>query len=392
MIDLVGGRGGRWHAVSGCDIVPVDSLLDRKEHSGCNTLHHVVTLLCYVIPRWDVCTMKPQVNSPIICKSPELPAAESCVIISKEFVWFATFKKHCLQLHSRVSTASVDGHDLVYIQFIHVNSADQWLGSILHLYVVNHRWHTLVSQLAMFLFNRTNTTSTVNSYSSTSFFRVFSHLLISISVAALVCTCVFPVRVSDTQWCMHTEFVFTCSTFHCHWRAKLMPFNIVSSSARLIYLASFSGHSQQASSSTVLCLSNATPIAKELASTHTFSFCPSTHQSPWAWLSRRTESTVSDIICCSMLTLVSSSQPFVTELALLLSTPQATWSQPNTGKCLTSLPHKENTARCVTISGASETMLPRFHCNLPCYITTTNPNTRVPSSNRFGSLHSSKSS
>ena len=140
--------------------------------------------------------------------------------------------------------------------------------------------------------------STVNSYSSTSFFRVFSCLLISISVAALVRTHVLPVRVSDTQWCTHTESVFLCSTLHYHWRAKLMPFNTASSLARLIFGASFSGHSQQASSSTVSCLSNATPIAKELASTHMFSSHPSTYQSPWTGLSHHTESTLYAAASC----------------------------------------------------------------------------------------------
>ena len=208
-------------------------------------------------------------------------------------------------------------------------------------------------------------------------------------MAALVRTRVLPVRVSDTQWCAHTGSVFTCSALHCHWRAKLMPFNTASSSARLICWASFSGRSQQASSSTVSCLSNATPIAKELASTQTFSSRPSTHQSPWTGSSHCTESTISDIIRCGKLSFVLSSQPFVTELALLLSTPQATRSQPHTGKCPTSLLHKENSARRVTISGASGTMLPRFHRNLPCSVATANPNTRAPSSNRSVSLHSS---
>ena len=68
-------------------------------------------------------------------------------------------------------------------------------------------------------------------------------LLISISVAALVRTRALPVRVSDTQWCTHTESVFTCSTLHCHWRDNLMPFNTASRLARLICWASFSGRS-----------------------------------------------------------------------------------------------------------------------------------------------------
>ena len=136
---------------------------------------------------------------------------------------------------------------------------------------------------------------------------------------------------------------------------------------------SFSGRSQQASSNTVSYLSNATLIAKELASTHTFSSRPSTHQSPWAGSSCCTESTVSDIIRCSKLSLVSSFQPFVIELTLLLSTLQITLSQPHTEKCPTSFPHKENTACHMTISGASGTMLPCFHRNLPCSITTCQP-------------------
>ena len=143
-----------------------------------------------------------------------------------------------------------------------------------------------------------------------------------------------------------------------------MPFNTASRSARLIYWVSFSGRSQQASSNTVLCLSNATPIAKELASTHMFSSNPSTHQSPWAGSPHHTESTVSDIIRCSKLSLVSSSQPFVIELALLLSTLQATWSQPHTGKCSISLPHKENTARHVTILACFLASTAIYHVSL----------------------------
>ena len=68
IIDLVGGSGRRWYVVSGCSIVPVDSLLDWTVHSGCNTLHRVVTLLCYAIPSWDIHATKQQVNSLIICK------------------------------------------------------------------------------------------------------------------------------------------------------------------------------------------------------------------------------------------------------------------------------------------------------------------------------------
>lgn len=49
-----------------------------------------------------------------------------------------------------------------------------------------------------------------------------------------------------------------------------MPFSIASISAKFICWTSFSGRSQQASSTTDSCLSNATPFARELRSTHTY--------------------------------------------------------------------------------------------------------------------------
>ena len=126
---------------------------------------------------------------------------------------------------------------------------------------------------------------------------------------------------------MHTESIFMCSTLPCHWRAKLMPFNMASSSAKLMCWASASGRSQQASSNTVSHHSKATLIARELALTYTFSSLLSTHQYPQAGSSCYTDSMVLNIIRCIMVSLASSSQPFVTELACLLSIPQATQNQ-----------------------------------------------------------------
>ena len=94
-----------------------------------------------------------------------------------------------------------------------------------------------------------------------------------------------------------------------------MPFNTVSSSTKLMCWVLALGHSQQASSNTVSRHSKATPIARELALTHMFSFLLSIHQSPWAGSSCCTDSMVSNIIRCSTVSLASSSQPFVTELA-----------------------------------------------------------------------------
>ena len=93
---------------------------------------------------------------------------------------------------------------------VHCFGSSTWIAPINGLspfsifMAVYHLWGTLVSWSAMFLFDGTNTTSTVNSYSSKSFFRMFRHLLISILVAALVHTRILPVRVSNTQWCTHT--------------------------------------------------------------------------------------------------------------------------------------------------------------------------------------------
>ena len=165
---------------------------------------------------------------------------------------------------------------------------------------VNHLWGTLISRSAMFLFDGTNTTSTVNSYSSTSFFRVFSRLLI--------CTRVLPVRVSDTQWCTHTV-CFHDSTLHCHWRAKLMPFNTASSSARLIWWASFSGSQPTGIPQALFRVSPM--LLRSLRSWHQpiCSIAVHLHTNLHGFgSSRRTESTVSDIIRCSKLFLVSSSQ------------------------------------------------------------------------------------
>ena len=59
----------------------------------------------------------------------------------------------------------------------------------------------------------------------------------TILFAALVCIHVLIPSEKRTQF-------FTCSTLHCHWRVKLMPFNTLSSSTRLgvISRQSYSGH------------------------------------------------------------------------------------------------------------------------------------------------------
>ena len=197
----------------------------------------------------------------------------------------------------------------------------------------------------------------------------------------------FPVTVSDIQWYTHSESVFMGSTLPCHRRVQLIPFNAASSSAKLMCWASASDRSQQTSSNTVSRHSKATPIARELASTHTFSSWLSTHQSPQAGSSCYTDSMVSDIIRCSTVSLASSSQSFATELARFLNIPQATRSQLHTGRFPTSRPHKEKTVRRVTTLGTSGTTLSRFNRNSPCSILTANPSTCALSFNHSGILH-----
>ena len=131
-----------------------------------------------------------------------------------------------------------------------------------------------------------------------------------------------------------------------------MPFNTVFSSTRLICWASFSDLSQQASSSTVSCLYRATLLTKELALT----------SMGWIILLYRAHSlrhhALKDGNLC-FIVLAPCDQT---------CSPQATWSQPHTGRSSTNLPHRENTVYHVITLGASGTMLPCLHCNSPCSI------------------------
>ena len=94
-------------------------------------------------------------------------------------------------------------------------------------------------------------------------------LHISTLLDALVVSCALPVSTSDKQWWVLAEFVTVCSTVACHWSARLIPFRVVSSTARFICCASFPGCSQQASSMM-------DPLSSsELASTEMMSSFPS---------------------------------------------------------------------------------------------------------------------
>ena len=75
---------------------------------------------------------------------------------------------------------------------------------------------------------------TACSYSKVSSWRVVNRRFINISVRTLV----FPVKVSESQWCTHNESVcrWNKPTFHCS--ASLMPLKTVSNSARFMRLSS----------------------------------------------------------------------------------------------------------------------------------------------------------
>ena len=58
LIDPVGRCNGGWYVVSGCDVIPVDSVLYGTVHPGCNLFHCAVTSLRYGIPSWQIMLAK----------------------------------------------------------------------------------------------------------------------------------------------------------------------------------------------------------------------------------------------------------------------------------------------------------------------------------------------
>ena len=73
-MDLISRHSLDWFLVFGCNIVPKDSFLDGTVHPGCNSFHNAVTTCCYTIHCWSIHITKPQVNSPLMCKSSKFSA------------------------------------------------------------------------------------------------------------------------------------------------------------------------------------------------------------------------------------------------------------------------------------------------------------------------------
>ena len=242
----------------------------------------------------------------------------------------------------------------------------------------SHRWGTLVSGSARFTWDLTSATSIVSLYSAANSWSVLSRRLINISDTALVRTLAFPDRVSEIHWCTQAESVRRWITLAFQCSARLMPLNTVSSSARLMCLSACTGRSQLASSMMAPSYSIATPVARELASTHTVTSWPSVHQSPHAGSVCDDLITISSSIQHNMGSCVSSSHPVVTVLALRFTNAAATRSQPHTGKCPVSRPHTEKTAQHVSTLGTFGRSPSRHHLSLPHSSQTYTPNTRAP--------------
>ena len=102
----------------------------------------------------------------------------------------------------------------------------------------------------------------------------------------------------------------------------------------------------------------------------------SLHQSPLAGSYFFTLAMVSVTIRTSKVSVVSSSQPLLTILAQRFIVLAATRSHLHTGKCPTSLPHWEETARHVKLLSTSRTAFPRLYCKVPCSTWTSKSNTQ----------------
>ena len=213
---------------------------------------------------------------------------------------------------------------------------------------------------------------------------MLSRRRMSISLAALVRTLALPVRVSEIHLWTQAESVNKCKVVAFQRIAKFIPLIMASSSVRLICWESFVGHNQQASTTTAPSYTSDTPVARELASTHTLRAWPSTYHLPHVGSSLRTLVRTSLIMVSRGASSILSSHPAVTSDALRWMNATATRSQPPTGRCPTNMPHSENMFRHVTTQGISGILFP-FYRELSSP-QTCNPSTRAPFCSLSGSL------
>ena len=211
------------------------------------------------------------------------------------------------------------------------------IGPVFLLIASSQLWGTLVNRPALFWLDFTKDTFIDSAYTLTSFIIVSSRRSMSISLAAMVRTLALPVRVSEIHLWTRVESVNKCKVVVFQRIAKFIPLIMASSSVRLICWESFSGRNQQASSTTAPWNTSDTPIARELASTHTLRAWTSTHHLPRA--------------VSSLCTLVRTS-------LIMVLKGTSSRCQPPTGRCPTNLPHSENTIRRVTTRGMSGILFP----------------------------------
>ena len=180
----------------------------------------------------------------------------------------------------------------------------------------SHLWGTLVYRSALFWLDLTKDTFIDSAYSFTSFIMVSSCCRMSILLAALVRTLALPVRVSEIHLWTQAESVNKCKVVVFQKIAKFTPLIMASSSARLMCWESFAGHNQQASSTTDPSYTSDTPVARELASTHTLRAWLSAHHLPCTGSSLRTLMRTSLIMVLRGVLSILSSHPAVTSDAL----------------------------------------------------------------------------
>ena len=120
------------------------------------------------------------------------------------------------------------------------------------------------------------------------------------------------------------------------------------------------------------CLSNTTPVANQLASTHAFNSSPDTLQLPWTGSSQVTLISTSSMTSLREASSTGSSHFLVMHL---FRTPAIMHSQLQTEKWPTNFPHMENTVRHVISAGGSGIAVPHFQHKVSCSPQTLRPST-----------------
>ena len=140
------------------------------------------------------------------------------------------------------------------------------------------------------------------------------------------------------------------------------------------------------SSRTSLCLSNTTPVANELASTHVFNPSPDTLQLPQTRSSQVTLANTSSTTRLREATSTRSSDPLVTAVTCLFRTLAIMHSQLQTRKWPTNFPHMENTVRRAISAGVFKIAVSHFKRKVSCSPQTLRPSTLAPCFRHSGSL------